>query len=443
MINFRSVRAFVLIGALLAGLALVPDSSGQTNTENFAQFEFNFNNPGARATGVGGAFISIADDATAAEANPAGLTKLIRPELSAEVKWVQFTREVNNFSHVGTAANFQMVSRDFENSVVIPSFVSVVVPFGQLVGSLFRYELANFKTTYYTKGAYVPPAQPSDMGDGWFFFPVSSDLTMKVVNWGGALSFKFSRYFSLGGSFGLSQLSMTSRLSRYYLEVFDPGNIANEATIDADDNSFFFNAGVLVRPMKDLSIGAIFKYRPQFKVPHDFLFTRFPSDTVVRKEINFNVPSSIGIGVSYNPLDVLTLSFDVVRVAYSDLTEDFVITLDSTYVTPADYKVDDAFEFHLGAEYVLLTRAVGFVFRAGFYTEADNKIRFAGDPLQAADANGLFARRAQAALFQEGEMDYHYTFGVGFLISNNFQLDVAGNLSSGSDEVVASFVVRM
>ncbi|MGB6649802.1 MAG: outer membrane protein transport protein, partial [Bacteroidota bacterium] len=251
MIIVRNIRGFVLVGAVLTSFALAPDSSGQTNTENFAQFEFNFNNPGARATGVGGAFISIADDATAAEANPAGLTKLIRPELSAEVKWVQSTRQVTNFSHVGTADNFQMVSRDFENSLVIPSFASVVVPFGQFVGSLFRYELANFKTTYYTKGSYVPPP----VGDGAFFFPVNSDLEMKVVNWGGAVSFKFSRYFSLGASFGLSQLSMTSRLSRYFLEVFDPGNIANEATINADDNGFFVNAGVLVRPMRDLSIG--------------------------------------------------------------------------------------------------------------------------------------------------------------------------------------------
>ena len=42
-----------------------------TNDENFAQFQFNFNTPGARALGIGGAFISIADDATASETNPA------------------------------------------------------------------------------------------------------------------------------------------------------------------------------------------------------------------------------------------------------------------------------------------------------------------------------------------------------------------------------------
>ncbi|MGB6647676.1 MAG: hypothetical protein WBG01_03960, partial [Bacteroidota bacterium] len=180
-----------------------------------------------------------------------------------------------------------------------------------------------------------------------------------------------------------------------------------------------------------------------FKVPHDLLISTFPTDTVVREDINFNIPSSIGLGVSYSPIDVLTLSFDVVGVAYSDLTKDFVTTFADDYVTSEDYTVDNAIEFHLGAEYVLLTRAMGFVFRGGFYTEADNRIRFSGDPLQGADATALFVRRTQAALFQEGEMDYHYTFGVGFLFSNNVQLDLAANLSSGTDEVVASFVVRL
>ena len=37
---------------------------------------------GARAMGMGGAFIAIADDATAASWNPAGLIQLEKPELS-------------------------------------------------------------------------------------------------------------------------------------------------------------------------------------------------------------------------------------------------------------------------------------------------------------------------------------------------------------------------
>ncbi len=41
-------------------------------------------NPGARSLGLGGAFVAVADDATAAWANPSGLMQLVRPEISAE-----------------------------------------------------------------------------------------------------------------------------------------------------------------------------------------------------------------------------------------------------------------------------------------------------------------------------------------------------------------------
>jgi long-subunit fatty acid transport protein len=440
MLSHRSLA--LLIAATMLAPCGATRLQAQTNTENFSQFEFNFNSPGARATGIGGAFISIADDATAAEANPAGLTALLRPEVSFELKGVRFRRDVSNFSHTGTADNFTLVSREFENNLIIPSFGSVVIPMGNVVGSLFRHELVHFETSYFTKGSYVPPAPGTAPGDGSYFFPVHSDLTMKVVNWGAALSYKVSRGFSVGLSGGLSQLSVNSTLSRYYLEVFSTGNLTNESRIDDEGNSYFLNLGLLVRPADNLAIGAIYKLRPRFELEHNLLVREFPEDTVIAQTINFNVPSSIGLGISYRPLDVLTLAFDVSRVSYSDMTKDFVLVFGTDAVVPSDYSVDDAFEFHAGVEYVLLLRSMGVVFRGGLYNEADSRITFTGDPASPGDPDRAFVRRTQAALFQAGESDMHYTFGVGLLFGNAFQLDLAGNLSRGSDEVVGSFVVR-
>ena len=50
---------------------------------------------GARAVGMGGAFIAVADDATAASWNPAGLVQLERPELSIVGDYVSSTARVN------------------------------------------------------------------------------------------------------------------------------------------------------------------------------------------------------------------------------------------------------------------------------------------------------------------------------------------------------------
>ena len=50
--------------------------------------DYNITGAGARAAGLGGAFIAVADDATAISWNPAGLTQLYRPEISLVTKFI-------------------------------------------------------------------------------------------------------------------------------------------------------------------------------------------------------------------------------------------------------------------------------------------------------------------------------------------------------------------
>ena len=60
-------------------------------------------NPGARSLGLGGAFVAVADDATAAWANPSGLMQLVRPEISFEGRAWSEDREgvASNQSNLG------------------------------------------------------------------------------------------------------------------------------------------------------------------------------------------------------------------------------------------------------------------------------------------------------------------------------------------------------
>jgi len=93
-------------------------------------------------------------------------------------------------------------------------------------------------------------------------------------------------------------------------------------------------------------------------------------------------------------------------------------------------------EFHGGAEYVLFLNTIGIVFRGGGYLEPDNRIRFVGDP------GAEVARKVNQALFQSGKSYTHGTFGVGCILSNNVQFDLAGDLSTVSNTAVGSIVVR-
>ena len=75
---------------------------------------------GARAHGMGGAFLARADDATASSWNPAGLSYLLRPELSL-VGFHSVNRNVGrNTADVTTSTD------RFEG--VTPDFVSVAYP---------------------------------------------------------------------------------------------------------------------------------------------------------------------------------------------------------------------------------------------------------------------------------------------------------------------------
>ena len=69
-------------------------------TDAFAQVEnassLNPVGSGARAVGMGGAFIGVADDATAASWNPAGLIQLERPEVSAVYSFFQREQTYNS-----------------------------------------------------------------------------------------------------------------------------------------------------------------------------------------------------------------------------------------------------------------------------------------------------------------------------------------------------------
>ena len=82
--GFRTMRAQRPILGTLVAFVMAAVGAGAQETPS--TFEFSFSNPGARSLGLGGAFAALADDATTAFANPAGLVQLVSLEISAEVR---------------------------------------------------------------------------------------------------------------------------------------------------------------------------------------------------------------------------------------------------------------------------------------------------------------------------------------------------------------------
>src|SRR5882762_5680207 len=84
MTTFRPVR--VALSLVVAMFTLATTAAAQTNDEIFPTLQWNFSTPGARANGMGRTFIGMADDASAAVTNPAGLISLTKPQVYAEYK---------------------------------------------------------------------------------------------------------------------------------------------------------------------------------------------------------------------------------------------------------------------------------------------------------------------------------------------------------------------
>lgn len=104
--------------------------------------------PGARALGLGGAFTAVADDATAALANPAGLTNLSAPEVSL---FIRNTSADVNFLDVdafgsGLNALSGQTNKTYSDDSTDISFASFVVPFERFVLSAFYSNQLNFRS---------------------------------------------------------------------------------------------------------------------------------------------------------------------------------------------------------------------------------------------------------------------------------------------------------
>src|SRR5262245_20022840 len=197
--------------------------AGLVNSETFGGFQFNFNNPGARALGMGGAFVAVADDATAVVANPAGLTILQRPEVSAEYKFTRFTNNINAFTNTPDDGSTNSVrSRDFNNSVNTPSFFSFVYPTERVVLAAFIRELINYKSTFNTDGVYLN--DPSGVGCVGLppglcrLLPVQSEVQITALNFvlGAGVNLEKENPFlpNLGVSLESSFGRIKSRLTR-------------------------------------------------------------------------------------------------------------------------------------------------------------------------------------------------------------------------------------
>lgn len=444
----RSIRALQNFSMLLILLCLAPAAWGQTNVEVNAGIQFNFSTPGARSLAMGSAFLGLADDATAAYANPAGLTTLTKPEVSFEGRRWGYSNVFTDRGRlsgdptgngVDTIAGLR--NGESTNSVSGLSFLSAVFPWSRWRIAFYRHELANFEAGFKTQGAILLSGSSESSNFIVRLRPTQNTLNLDITNLGVSIAARINDSWSLGAgvsSYSFHQASLTERFNLdiddpFGPPLYSPANLADLQTQRGDDRGLGFNAGFLWRIRDGLALGGAYRQGPKF----DLTATRrsLHNAEEASKPARFDSPDFLGVGLSWGPTRTTILNLDVNRIMYSQLTSHFsgIVkgegNLDLTPEELRRFRVENATEIHLGFEKSrnLFNRMV--FARLGAWSDPDHRILYEGD-----DPNFQ-------ALFRRGRDEIHYSAGLG-VSSERVELNCAIDLSNRVDTLSISTVFR-
>lgn len=416
--------------ALSAALAWPVSASAQ----NVVTLQFNFSNPGARSLGLGGAFVALADDATAAYANPAGLTQLVEPEVSIEGRsWSYATSYVEGGRASGAPTGIGLdtepgiregVSKaDFAE----PSFLSFVYPRGRFTFALYRHQLAKFASSFAPQGLF---AEGTTFAGTDRFVEQPGSNQLDIVSFGLSVGYRVTDSLSLG--LGISHLDtdFTFSSSGFFPDddtiesFFGTNNLLPErrifdssTAVEGTDTSY--TLGLLWRVADLWRLGGF--YRDGFDIkakgflrPGPAVLPGFQSG---EGEGAWPFPVSYGAGVAFQSRDGrLTTSLEWDHVAYSEMLPG-----------DTDERIPNADEVHLGGEYVFLDSTPIVAIRLGVWLDPDHRI-------QATAGDALFR-----ALLPPGDDELHLSAGVG-LAFEKFQIDLAVDFSDPADTAAVSAV---
>ena len=460
-------RTLILLA--ISVFAAIPLAAQNTDIESLSGLQFNFGNPGARSLGMGGAFLGLADDASAAEANPAGLTILRKPEISIEGR-NYLEQQVLTTS--GTYPNLERTAFTHYSNRAAITFGSFVYPFknfaiagyyheplrnegsGQVIPirNQFSGRIEKQVPSFYLNRDTQNPLTTQGCQDlrrstGDFFscvqytvLPFLTAVDIRQRTWGVAGAWKIGK-LSIGAAARYQELSESAFTYRVD-DAFNFSSISVQATGKLDngeikpksEKDITGSVGFKWEPTERFSIGGVYKQGPKFKAPTFIATVETGLEFVQGDETTFHIPDIYGLGVSFRPIPVLTLNADAVRVKYSNLVDNFFSINGDIRAIDHAYRAADVTELHAGAEYFFSTK-IPFAVRAGYWRDPAHSVEFNG-PVNGAAAVGA------AILFPKGQDQNHYSVGGG-LAWPRFQIDAAYDTSEhykvGSISVVTRF----
>lgn len=444
---------------------------------------------------MAGAFVSLADDATASQANPAGLSNLGKAELAFEGRfWNFFSASVvrghvfGNASNIGVDTITGRVTGEIRDTTGAPSFVSFVKPFGSWAVAGHRHQFAKFKNSTTTEGAFVR----YDNGSIRRTNPSSGDIELDIVNWGVSVSRKLGERASIGGTLTFSQFDIASYGSAQILDPFDRPTLTPAQAVaftgtgqafgvpDNSPNKMFFEefqegessgwsgtVGILFEPVTRWRLGGAFRKGARFE--YDARFNAGPAHGSIPSPfrpgqqvdadtgILFHVPDSVAAGVTYLPNDALRVSFEYSFVKQSQIMNgtgtglpvdtagrlqaaDPLVREEGRLIQEG-LTVDDVHQLRFGSEWRFRNLTNGALFlRGGAWYDPDHAVYFVD--VENRGQTDLPNLRAIEATFPKRGDAMHVGAGFGATFDKWGQIDVAIDISPRVNTFSVSTVIN-
>jgi long-subunit fatty acid transport protein len=402
---------------------------------------------GARAFGMGGAFLARADDATAASWNPAGLSYLRSPELS-------LVGVYNSFSTVEGG-----VSDSLKGSSVDFAAFTWPIGRGEVRGAVqlsYQRALSFDGDRHIEQLGAVEDDEGNEVGTQIVRIDEGvSDGGFDVVAVGTGL--RLSRHLRAGFTVNRWLSGYRQNLERniYNLPTNRPRRFFD---LGFRPSGWSFNVGLIASPVETLNLAAVYKTSYTARVGlsrarRDFYDsaeqpTEVTANAWSSELVRLDFPSSFGVGLSWRPRDTLTLSADYTRSHWSSaqIRDYFEVrftppsddegnpsqppppnTFDElqypnlTVVpdpddpdSPAAVRgQDDAEQIRAGVEWVLIKGRFRVPLRAGYFN--DRQISPAPGTGEAIRFNGLTAGTGLILGAMQLDLAWVYEFGEYFV----------------------------
>jgi long-subunit fatty acid transport protein len=349
---------------------------------------------GARAMGMGGAFIAVADDATAASWNPAGLTQLKKPEISFALSYFKRRDDFSSSKHPETSGlqessstelNYMSLAYPFElwdRNMIVSLNYQLLYEFDRdidtniftkAVSPSITPRLAEQKIQFRQRGQLrtLSPAYAIDITPN-FSLGLTANIWTDNLFWSNGwesntiIDGKVYRGVMRNSKGILSQIIKSKDYDRYY-----------------GFSGFNMHLGFMWNINSWLTIGGVVKTPFTADMQHERVLTNTietlgagiqKTKLRIDENVELEMPLSYGLGVAVRCSDRFTISMDVFRTEWDHFKlEDGNGNRQNAVTGKPSHESssDETHQVRLGAEYLFIFPKTVVPLRGGLFYDPE------------------------------------------------------------------------